>query len=95
MREKGRERNSERGRVIESRWEWDPDVKMSASGITNKLRRDEQTRGTHPMSNLSTSQDFQERWVKMSYGMSLRNEGMCVRSSLQELGTEMAGSMAL
>ena len=32
---------------------------MSASGITNKLRRDEQTRGTHPMSNLSTSQDFQ------------------------------------
>ena len=47
-----------------------------------KLRRDEQTGGTYPMSNLSIPQDSQKRRVKKSYGICLRNGGMCVRSSL-------------
>ena len=56
MREKGREKNSELGGGERNR-EWDPDIKMSTLGMASKLRRDEQTEGMYPMSNLSTSQD--------------------------------------
>ena len=85
-------RERESGWVKETEWGWerDPDTTRLKIGMANNQRRhwryddvnvEWQIRGTHRVFALSTSQDFQRRWMRRICGLNLRNEGMWERYS--------------